>query len=119
MPNDPTELRLALKRAGYAPIPLNGKAPVLPDWPHMLDTPDAVIAGWANGNTGLLAKFTPRRVAVCAEMQQQLQSKRKGPARWSSGALDHVMSQEGPSGGNIGEAATAVKDALAIGVRHG
>jgi hypothetical protein len=55
----PTELRLALKRAGYAPIPLNGKAPVLPDWPQMLDVPDATIRNWANGNTGLLAKFTP------------------------------------------------------------
>jgi hypothetical protein len=59
--DDPTELRLALKRAGYAPIPLNGKAPTLPGWPQMLDVPDATIRNWANGdgNTGLLAKFTP------------------------------------------------------------
>ena len=61
MTNNPTELRLALKRAGYAPIPLDGKAPApgLVGWQNMFDTPDAVIAGWGNGNTGVLTKHTP------------------------------------------------------------
>lgn len=56
--------RLALKRAGYAPIPLRGKAPVLQGWQKRFDPSDDEIASWPRQypnarNTGLLAGNTP------------------------------------------------------------
>ena len=48
-----------LKRAGYHPIPVNGKIPVIDEWEQQIDASDEVIKGWGPCNTGLLTKYTP------------------------------------------------------------
>ena len=60
----PTELRLALKAAGYSPIPVVGKKPPLDEWQKQLDVSREDIDGWAANlkyarNTGLLTERTP------------------------------------------------------------
>jgi hypothetical protein len=60
----PTDVRAALLRQGYSPLPLNGKAPTLKGWQQKFETNAAEIdlwrTAWPNaGNTGILCRFTP------------------------------------------------------------
>ena len=52
--------RKMLLEAGFAPLPLNGKRPVLDDWPSLVAT-GADIERWAPSaaNTGFLTRLTP------------------------------------------------------------
>jgi RecA-family ATPase len=59
-----TEKRLALKRSGFAPVPLVGKAPRIKGWQNMVDVTDEEIVSWErkhprSRNTGLLTARTP------------------------------------------------------------
>jgi hypothetical protein len=59
-----TRVRLALRRAGFSPIPVCGKRPVLPNWQHKHDTSPDEIALWARlygdaVNSGVLTARTP------------------------------------------------------------
>jgi hypothetical protein len=61
---DATAVRTQLHRAGYAPIPLDGKRPQLKDWTAKTATTEAEIALWAKlyptgTNTGILTRSTP------------------------------------------------------------
>jgi Protein of unknown function (DUF3987)/Bifunctional DNA primase/polymerase, N-terminal len=75
-----TGRRCMLKATGFSPIPLNGKAPKMPDWQTLLDVPPEQIASWEKArpresNTGILTKYTPtldidllnRKAAVAVE----------------------------------------------------
>jgi hypothetical protein len=60
----PAEIRLQLLNAGFAPLPLNGKCPVLDRWQTRGCTnPDEIrlwSATWPNAlNTGILTRFAP------------------------------------------------------------
>jgi Bifunctional DNA primase/polymerase, N-terminal/Primase C terminal 1 (PriCT-1) len=60
----PTDLRLALRAAGYSPIPVQGKIPHLNGWQTKADASDAEIASWGKqfphlSNTGLLTERMP------------------------------------------------------------
>ena len=61
----PTEIRMSLRKSGYAPLPLFGKAPsMLKNWQDRLNSNDEEIAMWAKQwpdaiNTGVLTKMTP------------------------------------------------------------
>src|SRR5262245_39076556 len=57
-------LRLKLRRGGYHPLPVEGKAPPMKGWQDKFDTTADEIRLWTKtwhlaGNTGILAKFTP------------------------------------------------------------
>jgi hypothetical protein len=59
-----TAVRTQLHRAGYAPIPLDGKRPQLKDWTAKTATTEAEIGLWAKlyptgTNTGILTRSTP------------------------------------------------------------
>src|SRR5262245_23378786 len=59
-----SELRLRLRRAGFSPIPLEGKKPVMSAWQSKIDTNAEEIELWEKVyhlalNTGVLTKFTP------------------------------------------------------------
>jgi Bifunctional DNA primase/polymerase, N-terminal len=64
---DPAEIeayRLQLRAAGFAPIPITGKAPLLKDWQKLGDATEHQIKGWsrvcpAATNTGMLTRTTP------------------------------------------------------------
>ena len=61
---DISELRLALRAAGYAPIPARGKDKLLPGWPLKDSATETEIAAWQSAcpdyvNTGVLAAKTP------------------------------------------------------------
>jgi hypothetical protein len=58
------EVRRALRRNGYSPLPVNGKAPGLKGWQDKFQTNDDEIELWdktwpSATNTGILTKFTP------------------------------------------------------------
>src|SRR6516164_3052625 len=60
----PTEVRRQLLSAGFSPLPLNGKHPVIDAWQTRLDVTDHEIELWgrsASGatNTGILTRTTP------------------------------------------------------------
>ncbi len=60
----PTEDRLALRRNGYHPLPVEGKRPPLKGWEEKFNTNDEEIRFWSKTwcwahNTGANAKFTP------------------------------------------------------------
>src|SRR5262245_33394151 len=60
----PTEIRLALLRRGYCPLPLIGKAPTAKGWQEKLNTGTDDIHAWATTwpsatNTGVLCRHTP------------------------------------------------------------
>jgi Bifunctional DNA primase/polymerase, N-terminal len=60
----PTTLRKQLLAAGYAPIPVNGKVPVIEGWPEKTKTNNGEIELWAKlfsdaQNTGLLTRKMP------------------------------------------------------------
>jgi hypothetical protein len=60
----PTDVRLTLHQNGYAPLPLNGKAPPLKNWQQKLETNSAEIDLWGStwpsaNNTGILCRFAP------------------------------------------------------------
>src|SRR5262249_51493386 len=59
-----TALRLRLRRAGYHPIPAEGKAPPLKGWQDKFNVTDDEIRLWEKSwhlarNTGVLARHTP------------------------------------------------------------
>ena len=59
-----TELRRRLRRAGYDPLPLDGKAPCLKEWQKQIDSNDDTIGLWGtlypySTNTGALTKRVP------------------------------------------------------------
>jgi len=60
----PTEIRLALLRNGYRPLPLNGKAPTPKGWQEKFNTGAEEINAWTTTwpnatNTGVLCRHTP------------------------------------------------------------
>ena len=62
--NDITALRLHLRKAGFHPLPLEGKAPRMPGWQQKFNPTKDEIRLWAKTwhlaqSTGVLAKFTP------------------------------------------------------------
>src|SRR5262249_52643950 len=64
MTDNVTALRLHLRKAGFHPLPLEGKAPRMPGWQQKFDTTKDEIRLWPKTwhlarNTGVLAKFTP------------------------------------------------------------
>jgi Bifunctional DNA primase/polymerase, N-terminal/Primase C terminal 1 (PriCT-1) len=59
-----TDLRWSLRRAGFAPLPLEGKRPILREWEKRLLVTLEEITSWerffpAAVNTGILTKFCP------------------------------------------------------------
>jgi hypothetical protein len=59
-----SEQRLQLLRAGFSPLPLSGKLPVLKEWQKRQDTSEGDIEIWAKlhadaTNTGILTKSCP------------------------------------------------------------
>jgi hypothetical protein len=61
---DPTECRLRLHGAGFAPLPLNGKKPAIAAWTAKGDTNDSEIRLWGSLypysiNTGILTRLAP------------------------------------------------------------
>jgi len=61
---DVTALRLQLRRAGFHPIPVEGKAPPMKGWSQKFDTSEDEIRLWPRSwhlavSTGVLAKFAP------------------------------------------------------------
>jgi hypothetical protein len=61
---DITALRLQLRKAGFHPLPLEGKAPHMQGWQQKFNTNGDEIRLWPKTyhlahNTGVLAKFTP------------------------------------------------------------
>jgi hypothetical protein len=62
--SDPTSLRLCLRRAGFHPIPVEGKRPPLEKWQEKFDVSDDEIRLWPKSwhfaySTGCLAKYEP------------------------------------------------------------
>jgi hypothetical protein len=58
------EYRMSLRTAGFAPLPVAGKRPVISDWQTRNDTDAAEIASWGATfpgctNTGILTARTP------------------------------------------------------------
>jgi hypothetical protein len=63
-PRTPTEIRLAMSRNGYLPLPCRGKRVLLNDWSNHLETDEAEIRSWEKDrsgdvNTGYLCRITP------------------------------------------------------------
>ena len=59
-----TALRLALRAAGYSPLPVDGKKPVVRDWPALVKVSKEEIESWLRDwpratNTGILTRRTP------------------------------------------------------------
>ena len=48
------ETRLALKAAGFSPVPCLGKRPLLPEWQRHINVADEEMHAWPDGNTGIL-----------------------------------------------------------------
>ena len=48
------ETRLALKAAGFSPVPCMGKRPLLPKWQRHVNVADEEIRTWPDGNTGII-----------------------------------------------------------------
>src|SRR5262249_51360908 len=64
MTDNVTARRVPLRKAGFHPLPLEGKAPRMPGWQQKFDTTKDEIRLWPKTwhlarNTGVLAKFTP------------------------------------------------------------
>jgi hypothetical protein len=64
MTSQVTELRMALRRAGFDPLPLDGKRPAMNGWQTKFDSSDEEIRLWSkvyphHPNTGLLTRRTP------------------------------------------------------------
>jgi hypothetical protein len=60
----PADIRLALRNAGFLPLPVNGKAPVLKGWQKRTETSVGDIDIWSKlypfaNNTGILTLHTP------------------------------------------------------------
>jgi hypothetical protein len=58
---DAKEIRLALREAGFSPIPIgaNSKAPCIGEWQTKQETTVDEVCSWPAGSTGILTKFTP------------------------------------------------------------
>jgi hypothetical protein len=59
-----TELRLRLRRAGYAPLPVAGKEPIVKEWETKTEVTEHEITNWevthpACTNTGALTRLMP------------------------------------------------------------
>jgi AAA domain/Bifunctional DNA primase/polymerase, N-terminal len=62
--NSPTEIRLALREAGYSPLPVDGKRPPMSGWADKVDVSADEIGLWSRlyarcENTGALTRYTP------------------------------------------------------------
>ena len=78
----PCDIRHALLRNGYSPLPVNGKKPPMLEWQHKIQTNAGEIDLWSTTwptatNTGILTKFTPAididvMVPPAAEALEQL-----------------------------------------------
>jgi hypothetical protein len=60
----PAELRLQLRKNGYDPLPVNGKAPAPKEWQKRIDTSEGDIEIWSKvypgaTNTGVLTRLVP------------------------------------------------------------
>ena len=60
----PTDIRLALRRNGFCPLPLVGKVPVIKGWQNLRDVDDDVIEQWPRfhpnaENTGIRCEGVP------------------------------------------------------------
>ena len=53
------KLRLALKAAGFSPIPCKGKQPLLREWQTRFDASAEEMAAWPGANTGSLCAYVP------------------------------------------------------------
>jgi hypothetical protein len=83
-------IRLRLKQAGYAPLPLHGKAPAPKKWQQLNGVTDAEMKAWASEwpdafNTGILTRDTPAfdadiRNEAAAAAIETLVRERFGPA---------------------------------------
>ena len=72
-PRSPYEFRMSLKAAGFSPVPVAGKRPVLNDWQTKADVDAAEVASWDTrfpgcNNTGILNARTP---ALDIDIMQQ------------------------------------------------
>jgi hypothetical protein len=72
-PRSVYEFRISLRAAGFAPVPVAGKRPVLKDWQTKLDVDEAEVASWDTSfpgctNTGILTAHTP---ALDIDIRQQ------------------------------------------------
>ena len=56
---DTLTTRLALRAAGFSPVALNGKRPLLPAWQTLGDADEGEIGKWPGGNSGILTAHTP------------------------------------------------------------
>ena len=63
----PYQVRLALKAAGFSPIPCKGKRPLLEGWQHKLDASDEEMRCWQGRNTGMLCNYNPASDADITE----------------------------------------------------
>jgi len=64
MSEDITALRLQLRAAGYAPVPVTGKRALMPGWSEKFDASPDEIALWSKlypdqRNTGVLTRLMP------------------------------------------------------------
>jgi hypothetical protein len=55
----PLETRLAMKAAGFSPIPCKGKHPLLSGWQTKFDVSQEDMARWPGTNTGMLCAYAP------------------------------------------------------------
>jgi hypothetical protein len=65
-----TELRHKLRAAGFDPLPLKGKIPVLTEWQKRTNTSAGDINIWEKlypyaENTGVLTRLAPCLIAMC------------------------------------------------------
>ncbi|MEZ0281381.1 bifunctional DNA primase/polymerase [Methyloceanibacter sp.] len=56
---DVTSIRLALKAAGFSPIPCRGKRPWFDEWQHKHDASEEEMRRWPGRNTGLITANNP------------------------------------------------------------
>ena len=83
-----TQRRIALLRAGFAPIAVNGKAPVLDEWQKLTEVSADEIMSWSAlynnaPNTGLLTRLMPTvdidiKIQEAAEAVEKMARERFG-----------------------------------------
>ena len=87
-----TSLRVMLQAAGFCPIPIMGKRPVVEDWPNKLDVSrEEISAGRSNSRTAKALAFSPgtrrRSIATFSTSKRLPQSRNlfgKNLASWAA-----------------------------------